>query len=106
MTQLTIPANQSKIEEAFWKFHGENPDVYEALKELAFDAHEAGRTRIGIGMLFEVLRWNRMIQRRQESFKLNNNFRAYYARLLMKQNPELDGLFETRELTVPSHVVP
>jgi hypothetical protein len=29
-------------------------------------------------------------------FKLNNNYRAHYARLIMHQEPDLDGIFELR----------
>lgn len=33
-----------------------------------------------------------------EPFKLNNDFRSRYTRLLMQQEPELQGFFETRTL--------
>ena len=56
-------------------------------------------------MLFEVVRWNRLLRTGDRGFKLNNNFTAYYARLLMEREPELRGMFETRKLGVPSHVV-
>ena len=36
------------------------------------------------------------------AFKLNNNFTAHYARLLMAQEPDLEGFFETRESYDPS----
>ena len=32
-------------------------------------------------------------------FKLNNNYRSFYSRLLMEQEPELAGYFETRTQT-------
>lgn len=83
----------------FEKFHKENPHVYTELLALSRQAHDRGRRKIGIGMLFEVLRWNRLITTTDTKFKLNNNYRSRYARLLMDINPELEGLFEVRELT-------
>jgi hypothetical protein len=85
------------IQANFKKFHEENPHVYEGLLALTRQAYDRGRSRIGIKMLFEVLRWNRMIQTNETQFKLNNNYHALYARLIMDLNPELEGIFETRE---------
>jgi hypothetical protein len=108
VTVRVHPANRSKIERAFWEFHRENPGVYDELVALARDLQQRGYDRLGIGMLFEVLRWRRMklTVASQHDFKLNNNYRAYYSRLIMQREPDLDGIFNTRELAVPHHVVP
>lgn len=107
MTQYTLPLNQSKIEQRFWSFHETHPEVYRELRLLAFQGLARGQDRLGMKMLFEVVRWNRLMRGDGEhrDFKLNNNYTAYYARLLMDREPELDGMFATRELAVPSHVV-
>ena len=87
------------IEVAFWNFHTSHPEVYEGLVRLAYQAVNAGRERIGIGMLFEVLRWEWFITPdASEEFKLNNNYRSRYARLIMEE-PGLGDVFETRRLT-------
>lgn len=85
--------------EKFDKFHEENPHVYTELVNLARLAHERGRRKFGIKMLFEVVRWNRFIQTNDPSFKLNNNHAPYYARLIMEQEADLAGLFNLREIT-------
>ncbi len=91
----------------FQRFHLAHPEVYAGLLKLARQADSApyaGRTRIGIGMLFEVLRWHWHIDGLpddDEAWKLNNNYRSRYARLIMRRNPDLDGLFEVRKLTAP-----
>lgn len=90
--------DQATLEAKFQEFHSDNPKVYEELLALANQARSRGRHRIGIGMLFEVLRWNRYLTTTDPDFKLNNNYRSRYARLLMDNHPELQGLFETREL--------
>lgn len=86
------------IEEAFHAFHAANPHVYWELVLLARQARRRGVRRIGIGMLFEVLRWRVALRTGGDEFKLNNNYRSYYARLIMLNEPDLVGVFETRQL--------
>jgi len=83
----------------FTEFHEEHPEVYDELKKLALDLVGHGHRRYSINGLFEVLRWHRAMRTtddEQEDFKLNNNYRALYARLLMLVEPRLRGFFETR----------
>lgn len=91
------PAGAS--EAAFRAFHEANPHVYRALVELARTAKAQGAAEIGIGMLWEVLRWRLFFETTDRNFKLNNNHRSRYARLIMAQEPDLAGIFEVRELT-------
>lgn len=105
--QILLPLNLPKpgfkglsnpsIKERFESFHDLNPHVYDALRELALRARGAGRTHYGIKSLFEVLRWSYLIQTQGDEFKLNNNYHAHYARLLMTEEPDLEGFFELRE---------
>lgn len=88
-----------RIDHAFRQFHEQNPHVYKELVALALRLRAKGHDRIGIGMLFEVLRHERMLHTTDpEGFKLNNNYRSRYARLIMEQEPALAGVFELREL--------
>lgn len=95
------PHPERTIREAFIRFHGENPHVYDELYRLTAEAHEAGARKIGIGMLFEVLRWKHTLRTGGDSFKLNNNYRSYYARLILARHPELGDIFELRKLHGP-----
>ena len=97
---VTINAHGMTLEQQFEAFHQANPQVYPALRRLALDAARHGR-RLGIGMLFEVLRWQYAMNDDGpgQEFKLNNNYRAFYARLLMEREPDLQGYFETRTQT-------
>lgn len=91
----------SKIYRAFVDYHTANPDVYWTLVRLAREWKVAGHSKIGMKMLFEVTRWTFGLQPNKdpnEEFVLNNNYTAYYARLIMKHEKDLDGLFEIREL--------
>jgi hypothetical protein len=85
------------IEQRFRAFHAANPQVYRELRGMALGIRRRGTTRYGIAGLFEVLRYRYSIQTSGDSFKLNNDFRALYARMLMDSEPELAGFFETRE---------
>lgn len=82
----------------FELFHEKNPQVYEELKSLALDLVDLGHVKIGIAMLWEVLRWQHAMRTRDDQgYKLNNDYRAPYARLLMKNDSRLAGVFEIRK---------
>lgn len=94
------------IEERFAAFHGRNPQVYGALRQMALEAKRRGNRQWGMKGLFEVLRWQHAMATEGDPFRLNNNYTALYARLLMDQEPELTGFFELRRRTAdPAHVV-
>jgi hypothetical protein len=78
------------------RFAQENPGVVEELRALALRSVRAGNRRVGIGQLFEVLRWDYSLRTSGGEFKLNNNYRAWMARHLMATTPELADAFETR----------
>lgn len=84
------------VQTKFAEYHAENPQVYATLRHFAIRAKQKGHARLSINMLFERVRWETAIEGRDDTFKMNNNYRAYYARLLMEQEPELRDFFETR----------
>jgi hypothetical protein len=94
-----VPRNddtRSDYDERFAAFHRANPEVYDELRRLARDAKARGHRKLGVRMLWEVLRWNEL-DRATREFKLDNNFHSRYARLLDNE-PDLGGLFDFREL--------
>ena len=97
MTDI-IDETASVAERRFREFHRDNPEVYNELMALVRQAIARGRKKIGIKMLWEVVRWNRFLRTTDEKYKLNNNYHSRYARLIMDQEPGLDGIFNTREL--------
>jgi len=80
----------------FFTYHAANPHIYEALRRFALEAKRHGRRRLGMKAVFERLRWWSLVEARSDAFKLNNNYTAHYARLLMKNEAELRDFFETR----------
>lgn len=86
--------------EKFNEFHQKNPDVYRALVRMCNDYRNMRGydAKIGIATLWENLRWHYLMRvDTSDQFKLNNNYKPHYARLIMQRNPQLDGIFELRE---------
>lgn len=93
------------IEAAFWEFHRDNPQVYDALRRLALNLVERGHEHYGIKALCEVVRYEHVMATDDPAFKINNNYTALYARLLMKSEDRLSGFFETRERVSRRHIM-
>ena len=82
----------------FLTFHEENPHVYRALVKRARALREAGHRSYSIKGLYEALRFEWSLRTKGEPVKLNNNYTSRYARLIMAQEPDLRGFFQTREM--------
>lgn len=88
---------EATILERFEAWHALNPHVYVELRRLALDMVRRGSTRLSISMLTEVLRWSALQTRPDaQGYKINNDFRALFARMLSDNEPELAGRFELR----------
>lgn len=96
--QLTLLPTETEADRKFKDFHEKNPQVYKALVSLALSAVAAGRKKLSIELLINRVRWDFMMQTTDEDYKINNNYKSRYARLIMAQEPKLEGLFNTREL--------
>ena len=86
------------IDADFDTFHKENPEVYRQLVRFSRIALQSGFSKYGIGAVAERVRWHIRVDTRGEDYKLNNNFRSRYARLIMSREKDLAGFFDTREL--------
>lgn len=82
--------------ERFEIFHAANPQVARALEALAAE-WLANRSKVSAKALYERLRWESGIRTQGDVWKLNNNFTAYYARLLVERRPEWADAFDLRE---------
>jgi hypothetical protein len=90
----------------FEAFHRANPHVYDAVLDIAFDLQRLGFKHGSINLIFERLRWIYAIQTVGDPFRLNNNFRAYYARTIMADQPSLQGFFRLRRVRGAKPYVP
>lgn len=91
------PNDKLTIESRFAAFHRANPDIYTKLVRLARELR-AKRPHYGIRPLIEIVRYDQAMTNADDGFKINNDFCSRYARLIMDNEPDLDGFFETREL--------
>lgn len=93
-------ATGDDIWDEWWQFHLDHPDVYGELIVRARRLLDRGCKRIGIGMLWEVLRYETLVgaTSTEAPVRLNNDFRSRYARLLIDREPELADVIETRAL--------
>lgn len=78
-------------------FHAANPQVFEAIRLQADEQRKAGRRRISMKMIFEILRSDPKLQTDGKPFKLNNTYTALYARELVRQYPVFGDLLEIRD---------
>jgi hypothetical protein len=78
-------------------FDAANPQVFDKLHAIALELNARGVKHAGIGALWERLRWLSWFETGGDRYRLNNSFRAWYARELMKRDPSLEGMFTIRD---------
>ncbi|MET9729312.1 hypothetical protein ABZZ79_01210 [Streptomyces sp. NPDC006458] len=87
------------IESRFRQFHNDNPHVLKEMERLAKQWFESGKSSLGVQLLFEVMRWDRSIKTKSsDEFKVNNDFAAHYARMMIARNPNWAGRIRMRAL--------
>lgn len=85
------------LSDQFERFHDANPHVYAIMCRLARAWLERfGRRKLGIQALFERARWEVWFLTSDPEYKINNNFAAFYARLIMYLEADLDEIFNLR----------
>lgn len=87
---------QEQMLEAFVAFDQSRPEIWHLLCEYAAQVKAAGLEHYGVAAIFERIRWHRVVEKGELDYSLNNNFRAYYARLWLVAHPESPYFFEIR----------
>lgn len=67
----------------FIDFHLDNPKVWRMYLQFASDMVQTGHKKLSSEMLINRVRWETMINTTDKIFKINNNHKPYYARLLL-----------------------
>ena len=65
-----------------------------------------GTSRLGIAMVYERARWDVALQTAGDSWRLPNNHRAFYARLIMEQEPDLSDAYVVHQQRVQASFGP
>jgi hypothetical protein len=82
------------------EFNREHPEIWRYFCWFTFGMIDKGFANYSVNAIFERIRWEIDAGGNGvTSFKLNNNYRAFYARAFMRKYPEHDGFFRTREQT-------
>ena len=75
------------------RFH----DIYAACVKIARRLKASGYQQCGIGAIWEIVRYE-ALKTTGRPYKLNNNYRAWYARTIMVREPDLAGFFAVRSI--------
>jgi len=93
---------KESIQERFLAYHAANPEVYDAIVSIARRIKERGLKKVGIGLIWERLRWLSYMkiddQQEAEKYRFPNDYRSRYARMVMEREVDLRDLFNTRTL--------
>jgi len=82
-------------------FHNSHPEVWDLFRKFTFDLIAKGFKHYGAKSVFERIRWHTDTpdSEGKSSFKVNNDYTAFYARAFMKRYPKYDGFFRIRQQT-------
>jgi hypothetical protein len=87
-----------EMQAACQHFHNEHPEVWEYFVKFTLERIRRGFKHYSSNAIFERIRWELgdVGEDGVEQFKLNNNYRPFYARRFMRVYPQYDGFFRTR----------
>lgn len=98
---LPIKDEDLTIGERFYLFHQANPWVYTELIRILTEKKHRGFRQYGIGAAYEELRWSGTIRTNGNPYKLNNDYRALYARKIIEESPAIGEMLSIRERRTP-----
>ena len=87
----------SKLIEKFRDYHEQNPDLYRLLERFALEAGKV-RTRFSIWMIANRARWYSTVETQGSDYKISNDYLAMYSRLIVINNPHLEGMFQFKRM--------
>ena len=88
---------------AYWagkarEFRAQNPHVWAAFVELTVEMLAVGHRKLGVELIFNVIRWKTMLKSVDDTgFKLNSNYKTEFSRMFMAEYPQYGAVFNTRE---------
>lgn len=72
--------------------------LYRLFERVADEVRAAGFTRFSADAILHRIRWHRLIERGDRTFRVNNNESSKLARALIARRPEFRDFFELRVL--------
>ena len=86
------------LKQKWWKWHKENPHVYELFERFTREALGRGHLRLSAWLIINRVRWETSIVTTGGDFKISNDYIAFYSRLFMAENPQYNGFFQIKEM--------
>ena len=98
---MITESRKDQIEYSAEAFNKTHPKVWDLFVTFTQELYVRGFRNYSANAVFERIRWetDQADVSGKSEFKLNNNYRAYYARWYMEYFPEHDGFFRTRRRT-------
>jgi Txe/YoeB family toxin of Txe-Axe toxin-antitoxin module len=85
----------------FSKFHRNNCELYKLITSYALKQKQM-RKRYSIEIILNVVRYHTDLTGKGDPFKVNNNYKPYYARMFMQEH-RCEGFFEVRNSISEGH---
>ena len=80
----------------FKKYHEENPRVYDLFSEFTYQVINRGFKNFSSESIINQIRWFTSVETVGDVYKVNNDYKPYYSRKFMSDNPQYEGFFRTR----------
>lgn len=80
----------------FPAYHLQNPHLYDLFKKYTMEAISSGRNNFSAEAIINRMRWDSLVSG-NDSFKINNTYKAFYARMFMNEFVQHKGFFRTRK---------
>jgi len=87
---------EEQIRERFEKFDAANPAVWDLFVRFTKQVIARGHQHYSSDAIVQQIRWHTDVETTGEVTKVNDHYRAYYARKFHRLFPEHDGFFRNR----------
>jgi hypothetical protein len=77
-------------------YHKKNPHLYDAFVILTAKVYNKGYTHYSAEGIIHAIRWESYIKANDEKYKICNDVKAFYSRLLMHTKPKYKNFFKLR----------
>ena len=95
-----IETRADEMREQVTAFHQDHPDVWEFFVQFTIEKIDQGYSNYSVKAIFERIRWEKDVGGDGvTTFKLNNNYPAFYSRRFMRMYTDHSGFFRTRQQT-------
>ena len=96
MFKESLENELQKRKKAWWDWHKKNPEVWLKFEEYTLQAIASGRKHYSQWAIINRIRWNTEIETSGGTFKISNDYIAFYARLFHARYPEHNGFFRLK----------